>query len=246
MPVLDNFNRANAGPQPSAQWSLFYGSAGEGNVVLGNMMARKATGGFRQGSYWNAATYAGDVEISGTIGQNTAGANDGVYFFISSSGTEATASYYSFGLQHDGTSMHWVLDIYNAGSYVGNAFDTVAVNPVATDQILCRRVGTNLQMWRRTAAGASTLINQATSSVFTGTATLAVEFVNSQNIRLDDFGGGFVSSIPARDSRVTGISLPSSNIAYDTRILGLPPRGSAKRYASRIQTAYRYFPGNKW
>src|SRR5690348_953571 len=46
----------SSGPPPSASWSLAAGrTAGEGLVNISGALARGATGGFRQGDYWNTS-----------------------------------------------------------------------------------------------------------------------------------------------------------------------------------------------
>lgn len=68
--LIDNFNRANAGPQPSASWSqgpLDF-TASEGLVVSGNQLARNSTGSSYQDSYWsNVQTSSGNSEAYATV-----------------------------------------------------------------------------------------------------------------------------------------------------------------------------------
>lgn len=58
--LLDNFNRADVGPPPSASWTTAFGTTGL--KVLSNQLAAGAAG--FQLSYWNAATFGADVHVT--------------------------------------------------------------------------------------------------------------------------------------------------------------------------------------
>src|SRR5262249_40609342 len=61
---LDNFDRVNQGPPPSASWSAL-GSAAGGLKVVSNQCIGNSTVNY-YGNYYNAATYGPDTEVYAT------------------------------------------------------------------------------------------------------------------------------------------------------------------------------------
>jgi hypothetical protein len=66
-PILDDFNRANEGPPPSANWSAYHASwgFGDGLEVVSNQC--KGNSYNLCGDWWSVETFGSDCEVYVTI-----------------------------------------------------------------------------------------------------------------------------------------------------------------------------------
>jgi hypothetical protein len=175
--ILDNFNRANEGPPPSANWT----NDGNGLKVLSNECAPNADA-FNAG-YWNAATFGPDCEGFVTI--TTLPTGNG-YVLVEVKYNPATF-------------VGCAVDYTAGGLLIVYAFDSSTLYSAAQtmnagDAIGIRCVGTTVSAYRKPAAGSWTLIGSWTdSSPGMAAATGRIELAINKNVaRCDDFGGGTI------------------------------------------------------
>lgn len=194
--TLDDFVRADTGPPAGPNWTLWRGVAGEGDVTIGNAAARKATGAFRQGDKYTAATWAGTVEFWATLKVTAALAvNDSANVYLFDGAAVASFTGYVGVVKNNGTNWLVIIDRYAAGAYQSTpiAF-TLSAAPTSNDQVLWRRNGGFLEVFYKVSGGSWQLVATAKDSNFTGTATLALEFTNTQTLQVDDISGGTITA----------------------------------------------------
>ncbi len=183
--VLDNFNRANQGPQPSSSWSKFGGSVGEGLQVSSNAVTRTSSGSYRQGSYWNPSTFGPDSQVYVTVNNRTAGDEIELGVRLNSVGAGTTTGY---SLNIDGND-NWGFSKYTNGN--GSGLDTGTVKSIAVgDKIGLTVSGSTLTAWHKPAAGSWTVVSTINDSTYTGAGYIGANIAGSSSSAIDDFSGG--------------------------------------------------------
>lgn len=201
-PVLDNFNRANTGPPPSANWgSDIHGHGDPGLRVVSNALAGPS--GADGGSWWSAKTFRDDCEAYATV--VTPG-----FFELWVRGTAlGTSSGTAYALEwrgddHTLTLVRWGPGF--SGYYASTGAGTVVVNLVAGDKIGVRMQGSTITGWVKQGAGAWTKMLETDSFRWTTGGQIGAYIYGATPGALDDFGGG---SIPAEVSP-SGVIFPTS------------------------------------
>lgn len=217
--LLDDFNRADQGPQPSNQWLGFNitnaAVGGEGLVVLGNAAARKATGSFRQGSYYNVLQ---EENVEAWIDMGALGADSALLFFRMTNPNSGTLNMYDLAI-NTGTSPHtWSFDKYVNGTGTFQLGGTALKNLAVGERALVRAVGSVLKAYHVTSGGVETLVLSIVDTSITGRGYMGLSMSTDQGFRVNNFGGGTptdaASLIEAQTARVT--LTPSSADVEDT------------------------------
>jgi hypothetical protein len=200
--VIDNFNRANAGPPPSANWSrgcIQFG-ADTGLIVTSNTCERgSVSGSYRQGGYWNAATFGPDCEVFVTVTTVPAADAGGVWLYarLTTIGSGTTDGY-AVGVERAGGSFNqWGLyRIDNAGATIlGSAITQAVANG---DGVGLEVVGSTLTAYHKPSAGEWTSLGTRTDSTYTGAGNFGMEHLATPpDIFVDNFAGGTVAAADA-------------------------------------------------
>lgn len=200
--VLDDFNRANVGPPPSANWTS---SVGSGHKVASNVMVGQATGAQR-GSYWSAASFGGAQEAYGQVTVKLNNNND-MSFELRISSPGASQSCYRVTMwQRTGN------DEFNAyrvvsGTQTGIGSTYVPGVEFAANDWWGARVyaisgGTRIEVYHKPSAGSWGLLtywDDLSSPINASGGYIGVKNWQSAatSMGLNDFGGGTVVTASA-------------------------------------------------
>lgn len=174
--VLDDFNRANEGPPPSANWS----NINAGLKVISNVCGANAANSI---SYWNAAQYGPDCEVYGTITTRTGnGQSFGFNLRCKDMTLAGLDGYQLLCLQQAGTDIFRIQRLDNSVATVLGA--DVSQEFAANDKVLLRAVGSTLTFERNDAE-----VTTRTDTTYPLAGYLAAALTNTTG-RFDNFGGG--------------------------------------------------------
>lgn len=187
--ILDNADRADEGPPPSANWTTGVGFIAD--AVVGHQVAstriRRDSGVNEAESYWNAEQYA-NPEFYMTIAST--GIGIGVTALILGArlndiGSATLNGYYAKFI-HNGEAQIWKVE---AGSHtmLGN----VAANlPLATGSKWgIGVVGSVIRAWANSGSSWQLLL-EITDTTFTAPGYVGFQTVSSSSASFDDIGGG--------------------------------------------------------
>lgn len=188
--VLDDFNRANEGPPPSANWTTdFDGSGAAGLKVVSNQCAPNGTGACS--GYWNAATFGPDCECYVTVA--TVGASTNVLHLYARLASVGTAGVDGYSVQLAKAAGTDTLKLYRLDNGVHTQLGaTVSQEFASGDSLGMDVTGTTVQLWYKSGAGAWTSLATRTDATYSAGGNLAVLTTGSTTWRLDNFGGGTV------------------------------------------------------
>ena len=191
-PVLDNFNRADTGPPPSANWTNDIRAAlAPGLAVRSNQVTALSVTSYGASGWWSAKTFRDDCETYVTLGNVPLGDFE----------VWARGSQFSGGLPQ-GYLLWWrasdstvFLQRYGPGGPGGYANLTSGVTRTLAsgDAVGIRVVGSSVQAWYKPAAGAWTMLDSATNTLFPTGGQVGLLTYDTRPT-FDDFGGG---SVPA-------------------------------------------------
>jgi len=184
--VLDDANRANVGPPPSANWTtaLLTVDGANGHKVLTN---RIVGNGIDAQSYWNAADYGPDCEVYADVATQS----DDMYLFLRlvSIGSGTTDGY---ALELKLTDS-WQLQRVDNGALTG--IGLAVVSAVANgDAIGFEVIGSTLKGYKRVSGVWSEVLSR-TDSTYSAAGKLGIGTVATATA-LDDFGGGTIVTAP--------------------------------------------------
>jgi hypothetical protein len=179
--LLDDFNRANEGPPPSASWTT---GTVAGLIVLANECTRQAAGGFRQDAYWNASQFGPNCEVGCRIAAWTDLTNNEIWWFTRTTPTATRG--YAFRLEGStGSPPEWL------GARVGLGVVQASVSNLAVtagDYIACQSIQSRHRMWHRPISlGLWSVILNWEDAAFPSPGFVRIEITNNQNTRFDDF-----------------------------------------------------------
>jgi hypothetical protein len=185
--ILDNFNRANEGPPPSAS----YTGAISGNaltnawVVTSNVAAGNRTGAST--CWWNVSTFGPDMEGYFTVTTKVgSGAYCGVFLRLQSPGGAGWDGYTLY-YNTDAGGANDDMEIYRADNGVETLLGASVTQEVATsDQFFANAVGTALKIHQNGTERVS-----RTDATY-GSAGYIGLYMDDTTGRIDDFGGGTV------------------------------------------------------
>lgn len=209
-PILDNFNRADTGPPPSASWDttvsgnlldVRYAGA-PGLAVRSN--AAKALADGEASMRWSAVLSSSDNEAYCTLNQIAYS----VELWARHEGRSAvnTGSPWGYLVFWSGGSQNLRIQKYGPGGVAGYADLTATAaipgGAVSGMKLGIRCQGTSITAWYMKPGGSWTQILSATDSTFTSGPQLGV-LVYQQFMILDDFGGGRIAVEQAAAGTVT-------------------------------------------
>ena len=194
--VLDNFNRANEGPPPSASWAnnwLGNGLKVQSNALIAHVNAAN------NGSYWSAGTFGPDCEIYLTLASIW---SSNVWGHIALAArivdpTNATAvDGYSVSIESDGSGQPRGSSYYRIDNGVytrlGSAF-TRGSNWTAGERLGLELIGSTLQAYIFSGGSWSTLTTSRSDSTYNAAGHLSISTDRTEWTG-DDFGGGTVGA----------------------------------------------------
>ncbi len=212
--ILDNFNRANTGPPPSANWSQgpFDFTATHGLQVVSNQLKAAQFGSFtRQDNYWNAASFGPDSEVYATIASLNTSNEVGLYLRGSSIGSGTSNGYYlNIDLAPTAT---WTMQSITSGSSttLGSTFNQ---SLSSGDSVGYSVSGSTLTAWYKPSAGSWTALASRTDTTYASAGRIGVGLAGTNTATiLDNFGGG---TIAGGFSVSTNGSVTSKNVADST------------------------------
>lgn len=181
--VLDNFNRANEGPQPSASWVA---STGTGLKVVNNVCVPDVTT-LDQSSTWNTQ-FPADQEVFLTIAAVPAdGTNLGMVLRLQTA-TNSASDHYEVNALGVAGANNDVLTVYRRLSGVNTQLGTdiaLGVDFAIGNTFGMRINGTELRVYFNGAEVAT-----RTDSEIPGSGYIAAGIEANSGAQLDDFGGG--------------------------------------------------------
>lgn len=185
--VLDNFNRTNEGPPPSANWTADTQFKVLSNVCAGNGTSNWGT--------WNTS-YAPNEEVYMTI-TTLPDVNE-----VTSMGCRLDIvnydSYYIRYVRLAGTDTVNITH-YNSGNDTDSILATYSQEIAVNDSIGISAIGSTITAYYKAADGSWVELGNVTEPSLNATGYLFIEAKGT--IRVDDFGGGnYTVSAPSTES----------------------------------------------
>jgi len=189
--ILDNFNRTNEGPPPSASWSAPVANGDASHYVRGNGIGTN-TDDSQTSSYWNVTTYGPDVEACTTLTDITTSTLHGPMVRIVNPNNASTAGGY-MATALDGTSATRIYRLDGTTyTQLGADISTTWANG---DAICIRAVSTTIEAWRKPSGGSWGLLDSRTDSTYTAAGYSGVFSYGGSGAGLgDDFGSATIVS----------------------------------------------------
>lgn len=179
--VLDNFNRADTGPPPSANWTTVVAT---GIAVVSNQLAGAPSGS----AYWNLATFGPNCEVYITQPVVATGASFSIIARWSGPGSNG----YGIRINRPSAGVSSAEMVRIDGGFFTVLGAAVNVANVAGDSFGLSVVGSTLTAYRKAAAGGGWApLFSRTDATYTDAGYLSVR-IQDADVRLDDFGGGSV------------------------------------------------------
>lgn len=217
--ILDNFNRANEGPPPSANWS--------GPVVVGEsrlVVSANAVQGENATSicsgWWNPSTFGPDSEAFITLVSGGAlVAFFGVQLRLAGPNTAGVDGYL-----FDAAALADELVIYRLDNGVYTQLGvTIAATWANGDALGGEIIGSTLQSYRKPSGGAWGAIGTSrTDATYTAAGFISFRSTGdgTSHVPGDDFGGGTV---------VTGVTYPGRAAEQMAALLAYPVGSPIRR-----------------
>lgn len=185
--VLDDFNRADVGPPPSASWSTTgaFSAVGTQHSVISNRLGKTVTG--FHSVYW-LTSFAANQEVRVIVPVLPAG-NEQVVFLLARLQTPGTAGVDGYGLNVSKAAGADTWDFYRIDNGAQTVLSSFTQEIAAGDGIGLKLVGTQLQAWFKSGAGAWTMVGTQTDATYNTTGYIGLE-THDDIARFDDFGGG--------------------------------------------------------
>ena len=206
--VLDNFNRANAGPPPSSNWA---GPIQPSHPQLAVVANSSAPVGAEGQDYWSAASFGPDQEVYATVPSFN---NNYVGMWLRVSNANASnltgylVAFYKAGY---GTNTIRVFRFDSAGIAPQLGAD-IAQTITDGDSIGASIVGNTITVYYKVGAGAWTNRGTRTDNTYSTSGRIGLEIGSGS---VDDFGGGTAGTggtLPAAPSALTATAASSTQI----------------------------------
>lgn len=193
--ILDDFNRGDTGPPPSASWVTPAAAVGGLKVISSQLASDDDSYGYR--SAWNTA-YGPDCEFYATCAAATNGTTQFELYIRMDS--NQLANYFTSG---DGYVLIVSVNSGGAGAFeldkvstgVFSTLDFTNLTFVSGDSFGIQMIGSALKAFHKPAAGSWTEILSVTDGTFSGAGYTGL-MINDAVGRLDNFGGGTLSLGP--------------------------------------------------
>jgi hypothetical protein len=177
--ILDDFNRANAGPPLSASWTALYG----GWKVVSQQAVVDHMDDTYASEYYNVATYANPEAYITIVNKPTTNS----YIFIELYNAAFTQEYYLSVQTLSGTDaitlQYWDGD---AGAQLGATVNQEITNG---DSVGISVISGTVIAWYKSGAGAWTNVREVADTHVTGPYYITITSVDDGEI-FDNFGGG--------------------------------------------------------
>lgn len=188
--ILDDFNRANEGPPPSANYTDIYGSS-DLRVVSNQLtpgVSTTLTSGY--GWKWGTVAYGPDCEVFITIVDigSSASAAGRLYLRVPISGLTG------YSLQWNSFENTIKINKIVAGSEVVLGA-TISQTITSGDSIALQAIGSDINVYYKVGAGSWTLVGTRSDSSYSSAGYLGFDLYNpgvGTNPILDNFGGGTI------------------------------------------------------
>lgn len=186
LPVLDDFNRANTGPPPSANWAAmpFLAAFSAHKVVTNQAVAGGA--GNNAASWWSAQDFGPDCEAVIDAITLTPTPDDYVSLYaraFSSGGFNG----YELAHNKDGSDT-WVISSYTAdvATQIGASATQSVANGASIGLVV---VGSTIEGWYKAPAGSWSLVMTRTDTTYGGAGKVGWYHYRAAST-FDNFAGG--------------------------------------------------------
>ena len=190
--VLDNFNRTNEGPPPSASWTGSIKDISTDNLeVISNTLQ---SGGGDGQAYWDLTTFGPDSEAYTDVPAMTTTAGTWMDLFVRIGGTPPLLTDCYMGELYNVTADspgYYIFRIDNSAStQLGASIDSSAFSD--GDSLGLEALGTAITMYRKPAAGSWASLGSRTDATYGTAGFIGVRVVETAGYELDNFGGGTI------------------------------------------------------
>jgi hypothetical protein len=193
--ILDNFNRANEGPPPSANWTHPYYPTDDGLKVSSNACIANIDGS--SDSYWDVATFGPDCEAYITVSTLPA-TNQYIYIAARVANPGAAGlDGYELNVQVVAGTDLWQINRLDNASYTLLGSTVTGPNLSAGDSIGIEIIGSTIKGYHKPVAGSWTEILSRTDSTYSAAGYIALGTDDAATV-FDNFGGGTVAAAKAR------------------------------------------------
>ena len=202
--ILDNFNRGDEGPPPSASWITPLTSYYTGMSVSGNQCVSAAA---PSAAAWGTQ-FGPDSEIYFTVASLGADAFIDIFIRLNDLDFGASVDYYYFSIAHSGgTTYDWY--VYQVVDGVLTQKDTGSFTLNDGDSVGMSAVGTTIKALHKPSAGAWTELSSITDSGVAGAGYISFAWQGAGTLTIDDFGGGDATAGPTAAFSGTPLSGPA-------------------------------------
>lgn len=186
--LLDDFNRANEGPPPSANWSNITGVS-DNIVVVSNEAGPEADGeGY---ALWTASTFGPDCEVWVTI--STKGTEEhGLFIRTAQGGDITTLDAYFLDVNEIGGAANddWTFYEVTNGSFAALGA-TVQQEVASGDSFGIEMISSTMLGYYKAGAGAWVEILNRTDATISAAGNIGI-LIELEPARFDNFGGGTI------------------------------------------------------
>jgi len=204
--ILDNFNRANEGPPPSASWSDLYGLGADYQLkVVSNQAVPNALdpANDRATNYWNPTTFGPDCEVYCTIATETLIDIGEIGLWVRATGVGSIATVSGYYVEYDRTTGGDHFDVIRVDNEAETQLGaSISQELSAGDSFGVSMIGDTITVWYKSGAGAWTNIGERTDSTYQDAGYIGIIWWDSTDGVLDNFGGGTYVPPPYDDSQV--------------------------------------------
>jgi hypothetical protein len=190
-PILDDFNRADEGPPPSANWTGPMTAGGpNGLQVVSNQCQRGAPYG---GAWWNASTFGPDSEV-----YLTARGSSDFYVYLRMTGALGTSAQTGYRANWFGDEVRIRRVDSGSGTVIGGPY--AVTGPVTGNKFGLEAVGSTITAYVDTGSG-WTAVGSVVDATYSTAGVIGVETDGT----FDDFGGGTAEGADEQFHNVGGM-----------------------------------------
>lgn len=185
--LLDDFNRADTGPPPSAFWSTGVQTA-NGLKVTSNALSWDGAGAYRQGARWNAQNFGPDVHVVADVASWTEADFEGFYLFARLAGAPGSTNAYALVVEPTApATTEWLLWRLDTGTVV--TLGSLVIQGIANgDQIALTIEGSLLRGWHKPSGGSWAVKRSHTDTTYNNAGQVGVEITGGTfSHKLDNF-----------------------------------------------------------